>query len=89
MKIEFKSSFQKDLNSLQRDEKLFARIKEIILLVESSNSIEAVGNVKKLKSDGLYYRIRIGDYRMGMIVEGDTAIFVRILHRSRIYRYFP
>jgi hypothetical protein len=26
---------------------------------------------------------------MGMIVEGDTAIFVRILHRSRIYRYFP
>ena len=89
MIIEFKSSFHKDLKSLYRDEKLFARIKEIILMVESSNSIDAVGNVKKIKSEGLYYRVRIGDYRMGMIVEGDTAIFVRILHRSRISRYFP
>lgn len=71
MKIEFKSSFHKDLKSLYRDEKLFGRIKEIILMVESSNSIDAVGNAKKLKSDGPYYRIRIGDYRMGMIVEGD------------------
>ena len=53
MNIEFKTSFHKDLKSLHRDAKLFARIKEIILLVESSNSIDDVGNVKKLKAEGL------------------------------------
>jgi mRNA interferase RelE/StbE len=89
MKIAFKASFHKDLRSILNDKKLFARIKETILLIEASPGIETIGNVKKLKSDGPYFRIRIGDYRLGLIVEDDTAVFVRILHRSRIYRYFP
>jgi mRNA interferase RelE/StbE len=43
----------------------------------------------KLKADGNFYRIRSGDYRLGKIIEGGTATFVRLLHRSEIYRYFP
>lgn len=89
MNINFKASFHKDLKALQHDAKLFARIKDLLLLVESSPSIENIANVKKLKSDGDCYRIRIGDYRIGLIIERDEAIFVRILHRSKIYRYFP
>jgi hypothetical protein len=26
---------------------------------------------------------------MGLIIEGDIVVFVRFLHRSDIYRYFP
>ncbi|MBP1468695.1 type II toxin-antitoxin system RelE/ParE family toxin [Candidatus Chloroploca sp. M-50] len=36
-----------------------------------------------------YYRIRIGDYRLGLFVEDDTITVVRFLHRRDIYRYFP
>lgn len=89
MNILFKASFHKDLKSLQKDSKLFARIKELLLLVESTPSIDLIGNVKKLKSDGPYYRIRLGDYRLGLIIENDIVTFVRILHRSKIYRFFP
>lgn len=89
MKIGFKASFQKDLKSLHNDAKLFERIKETILLIETSSDIDAIANVKKLKSDGFYYRIRIGDYCIGVLIEDNTVVFVRILHRSRIYRYFP
>jgi len=89
MNILFKASFHKDLKSLQNDSKLFARIKELLLLVESTPSIDLIGNVKKLKSDGPYYRIRLGDYRLGLIIENDIVTFVRILHRSKIYRFFP
>lgn len=89
MNINFKASFHKDLKALQHDAKLFARIKDLLYLIESSSSIELIENVKKIKFDGMYYRIRIGDYRIGLIVERDEAIFVRILHRSKIYRYFP
>jgi len=89
MKIGFKASFQKDLKSLHNDAKLFARIKDTILLIETSSDIDAIANVKKLKSDWPYYRIRIGDYRIGVLIEDNTVVFVRILHRSRIYRYFP
>ena len=45
--------------------------------------------MKKLKADGDYYRVKIGDYRIGMTLEEDVVIFVRVLHRKDVYRYFP
>jgi mRNA interferase RelE/StbE len=89
MKIAFTKSFAKDLKKHAGDKKLLARIKEIILEVEAADSITAINNLKKLKSEGSYFRIRSGNYRVGLIIDGDTATFVRALHRSEIYRYFP
>jgi mRNA interferase RelE/StbE len=37
----------------------------------------------------VYYRIRLGDYRVGLKIENNTVCFVRFLHRKDIYRYFP
>jgi mRNA-degrading endonuclease RelE of RelBE toxin-antitoxin system len=31
----------------------------------------------------------VGNYRLGLIIEAETVIFVRVLHRKEIYRYFP
>lgn len=42
-----------------------------------------------MKAEGNYYRIRVGEYRIGMAVNENTAIFVRVLNRKEIYRYFP
>lgn len=35
------------------------------------------------------YRIRIGDYRIGIFVEGKTVEFARVVHRKDIYQQFP
>ncbi|MDI6790202.1 MAG: hypothetical protein QME44_05890 [Thermodesulfobacteriota bacterium] len=48
-----------------------------------------MSNIKKLRAQGNYYRIRLGDYRIGLVVDDIGARFVRFLHRSEIYRYFP
>jgi hypothetical protein len=48
-----------------------------------------VANLKKLSGGGPYFRIRLGDYRIGMRVEEDVVTFVRVLPRKDIYRYFP
>ncbi|WP_256973597.1 type II toxin-antitoxin system RelE/ParE family toxin [Nostoc sp. T09] len=48
-----------------------------------------ISNIKKLKADGNYYRIRVGDYRIGFAEDEDMITFVRVLHRKEIYRYFP
>jgi len=45
--------------------------------------------LKKLKAEGSYYRIRIGNCRIGIIISDDTVIFIRVLNRREIYRYFP
>ena len=46
-------------------------------------------NLRKLRGSDRYYRIRVGEYRVGLSVEGDTVTFVRFLHRKDVYRYFP
>ncbi|WP_349262928.1 type II toxin-antitoxin system RelE family toxin [Allocoleopsis sp.] len=48
-----------------------------------------LSNVKRLKVEGDYYRVRVGDYRIDLSVREDVVTFVRVLHRKEIYRYFP
>lgn len=88
MKLEFKTSFVKDLERV-RDASLRNRIRETIEQVERAQSLQEVENVKKLRGGERYYRIRIGDYRLGLVLEEDTVTFVRCLHRRDLYRHFP
>lgn len=88
MKVEFKRSFTKDLRGI-KDKGLLKRVKETIEEVEQARSFPEIQGVRKLRSEDRYYRIRIGDYRLGIVVEGEVVIFVRFLHRRDIYRYFP
>lgn len=88
MEVEFRKSFEKDLSKL-RDETLLTRIRAVILEVEDAETLENVSNLKKLKAEGDYYRIRVGDYRIGLLINEDIVVFVRVLHRKEVYRYFP
>lgn len=88
MNVEFRSSFARDLKRI-RDRDLRRRVGEIIELVERVQSLQEVENIKKLRGGDCYYRIRVGDYRVGLLVEGDIVTFVRFLHRKDVYRYFP
>jgi mRNA interferase RelE/StbE len=62
---------------------------EVISEVENSQNLSEIEHVKKLRGVENYYRIRIGDYRLGLKVENNIVIFVRFLDRKDIYRYFP
>ncbi len=88
MKVRFKESFARDLRNL-KDKALLVRIRALIENVEKAESLADVGGLKKLRGGGAYYRIRVGDYRVGLAVEEDAVAFVRVLHRREVYRYFP
>jgi mRNA interferase RelE/StbE len=88
LNVAFKRSFTRDLKQI-RDKVLLKRVREIIEQVELAATLDEVSDVKKLKGSDLYYRIRVGDYRVGLLVEGDAVTFVRFLHRKDVYRYFP
>jgi mRNA interferase RelE/StbE len=49
------------------------------------------GKTQKLRGYEDYYRIRIGDYRIGLRLDYERRVveFRRVLHRSRVYRKFP
>jgi mRNA interferase RelE/StbE len=88
VKVKFESKFAKDLRNI-RDDKLLAKIKEIIIECKTAQSLNELKNVKKLQGYDTFYRIRIGDYRMGIEVLNDELIFTRFLHRKDVYKYFP
>jgi mRNA interferase RelE/StbE len=88
MKTAFKSSFVRDLKVI-KDESLFQRIQQVILEIESIDSPHNILHLTKLKGKGNYFRIRVGDYRLGIVIENGTVTFVRCLNRRDIYHYFP
>ena len=88
MKIGFRDSFAKDLKGV-RDKGLLKRVAELIEVIEKSGSLATIPNLKKLKGGGNYFRLRFGDYRVGLALENDIVIFVRFLNRKDIYKYFP
>ncbi len=88
MKVFYEASFEKDLKKID-DQKIFNKIRELISLVKISDSISDMKNIKKLHGNKSFYRIRIGDYRIGFECVEDTIVFVRALHRKDIYKYFP
>lgn len=49
------------------------------------------GKVQKLKGYQEYYRLRVGDYRIGLRIDSDQRVieFCRVLHRKEVYRKFP
>ncbi|MCW5969284.1 MAG: type II toxin-antitoxin system RelE/ParE family toxin [Blastocatellales bacterium] len=88
MKVEFRDSFAKDLKGV-KEKGLLGRVREIIEAVEKADSLADLPNLKKLKGGGNYFRVRIGDYRAGVALDGETVIFVRFLNRKDIYKHFP
>jgi mRNA interferase RelE/StbE len=89
MNVDFRKSFEKDLTDIL-DENLLQKVKAVIEEVDNAVSLAEIRNIKKLKTDGDYYRIRMGDYRIGLTISDDgVVVFVRVLHRKEIYRYFP
>lgn len=88
MKVQFKASFAKDLREV-KDKEALARVKGVIESVERASSLEGIAQLKRLKGGGHYYRVRVGDYRIGLTADAGSVTLVRFLHRKDIYRYFP
>ena len=88
MRVSFEASFARDLKGIQ-DKALLKRVEQAIAEVKMATALSEVKHLSKMGGYATFYRLRLGDYRIGIEVIGDEVIFVRILHRKDIYRYFP
>jgi mRNA interferase RelE/StbE len=89
MNVEFDESFLKSIGKL-KDKDAASKLEIIIESVENAKSIKEISNLKKMEGYKSYYRIRMGDYRIGLkLIDNQTFRFILIAHRREIYRYFP
>ena len=87
--VEYGETFIKDLKKLKSTpyyQKIYALCFSEIPAIKSFPEI--VG-LKKMEGYIDYYRIKKGDYRIGIRITSHKIYFLRILHRKEIYRYFP
>ncbi|OQX99482.1 MAG: plasmid stabilization protein [Bacteroidetes bacterium 4572_128] len=89
MKIKIRKRFGKDIDKIS-NKKLLQKIIKIINEIEKSDDILEISNIKKMKGKTFNaYRIKIGDYRIGIFYVDGMIELTRFMHRKDIYRYFP
>jgi mRNA interferase RelE/StbE len=71
--------YERDLKGV-KDKSLLKEMRQVIEEVEAAGTLNSISHLRKLPADGSCFRIRLGEYRMGLIVEGDLVTFVRFLH---------
>lgn len=88
MQVVFLAKFSKDLDEI-KSKKLKTAILEIIENLEKTGELKEITSLKKMKGHRTAYRIRLGDYRLGLYIESKKVILARFVHRKDIYRLFP
>lgn len=88
METKFRERFEKDIEDIS-DKVVLRHITETIVNVEKAKKPQEIINLKKMKGDPHAFRIRIGNYRIGIYIINGIVEFTRVLSRDKIYRYFP
>ena len=88
MIVKIDKSFEKDTRKIS-DRNILKSIATCIKEAEACGNIRDLKSIKKLKGFPHYYRFKIGEYRLGVYIQGKEVIFERVLHRKDIYRFFP
>jgi mRNA interferase RelE/StbE len=88
MQVEFLAKFNTDLDKVKL-QPVKDMLTKLIHKVESAETLSEIPNVKKLVGYTNAYRIRVGDYRVGIFLQGNTVQFARVVHRKDIYKVFP
>jgi mRNA interferase RelE/StbE len=87
--VQYRQLFLKDLKKLKKTE-VYERIYELAFVTfPDTANLQDMPNVKAMVGYPGHYRFRLGDYRVGFILQGDSLELMRVLHRREFYRYFP
>lgn len=87
--VEYTKRFLKELAELP--EHIQNRSEIIVFQELKSENPFSLGYLEKFKGYSNKYKIRVGDYRIGISIDSTTKRIIcqRIAHQREIYRVFP
>ena len=88
MNTDFASSFDNDVKKIM-DAKFVEKVNQAIEATENAQSKKEIPHLQKLKGYKMFYRIKIGKFRIGVSIVGELVTFLRFLPRKDFYKYFP
>jgi len=88
MKTAFRTSFNRDLKAIS-DKKILLEVEKVIIKIEACENLNSIKNLKKMAGEGGFFRIKVKDYRIGLLLDYHEVTLVRCLQRKDMYKYFP
>jgi mRNA-degrading endonuclease RelE of RelBE toxin-antitoxin system len=89
VEVRYRELFLRDLKKL-KNQPIHDEVFELVFtILPEVKTLRDVTGIKAMKGYPNRYRIRLGNYRVGIEVHGDTVEVMRVLHRREFYRYFP
>ena len=85
MNTDRKKAFLRNLKKIT-DPALKAEVEQVYEAVKAAKTMQGFPNLRKLKGFRTSYRIRIGDYRIGVTIVGDLVTFHKFGHRDNFYK---
>ncbi|MBW2067172.1 MAG: type II toxin-antitoxin system RelE/ParE family toxin [Deltaproteobacteria bacterium] len=89
MEVLYAKRFSKDLDTIRHEAKIKRGLLDLIDRIKEADSLGDLKDVRKIEGYQGYYRIKVGDYRLGVKAEKNRIELIRFLHRKEIYRRFP
>jgi mRNA interferase RelE/StbE len=89
MDLLYGKRFSKDLDAIRHEAKIRAQLLQLIKAIKAAGSLTELKDVRKIEGYQAYFRIKLGDYRLGIKVKENTVELIRFLHRKDIYKRFP
>jgi mRNA interferase RelE/StbE len=88
MKVKYSKKFLKQLAAIPSDirSKIESFVFEELVL---TLSIYEMGKVEKMKGYDGFYKVRFGNYRLGLVIENEIVAVKTVVHRREIYKFFP
>jgi mRNA interferase RelE/StbE len=89
VRVLYRELFLKDLHKL-RGTPFYSKIKDLVFYtLPKCKTIREIPNIKSLKNAENKFRIRVGDYRIGIKLSNDIIEVMRVKHRKEFYRFYP
>jgi mRNA-degrading endonuclease RelE of RelBE toxin-antitoxin system len=89
MNFEMSRKFEKQVYQI-KDKSVKRRLSAIITKISKANSLSEISNIKPITGYPGYYRIKFGDYRIGISHEGDVVWLLFFGKRDEsTYKKFP
>ena len=88
MKVEYRKKFLKELSKLPSE---YANNIEKFVFEELPiyENLGDIGKIEKMSGYKNYFKIRFGDYRVGIKKDNGCVIVETVKHRKEIYKFFP
>ncbi len=88
MQVNYNKKFLKQLASLPSETR--TQVEQFVFDdLASAASLSSLGKVEKMQGYDGFYKVRFGNYRLGLMVDNNAVLVKTVMHRKEIYKFFP